>query len=189
MKVFKSLLISLFLAYPFLSTAKVIVSCNKNNRISNITGLCLPNSRGAYTSVSENWHNFIFGLGDSFSDAWEDAEKACLSMITLIDSNDLFQVKHENQEMICSLNECEILDFPDYITDKDIKPLNCHCLNPDPCFVVDSGSFPDKTNYTDLFNAGLNYCSNKAKRLNVTLTVYCSFNPTQLERAINPTQP
>ena len=179
------LLISLFLAYPVLSGAKVLVSCNESVQLeSSISGLCLPDRSGNFTSQSSSWGNFIFGLGNTFGEAWDDAQNACFKLLQTVSANSSGRFSGGPTGSICHLNHCRVLDLPPKMTINDVRPLNCFCLNTNSNCKKEALFLPSDhnqaRNHTDLFNSGLAYCKKIAQESNITggLQVYCTFRKT-----------
>ncbi len=184
MKLFKTVLISLFLAYPFLSVAKTLIACTTTIDQYINTGLCLPNSpTGQFTNKASEWSSkFIFGFGDGFADAWNDAEDSCRKMVTTVMGvNGSFkQSPVSGSVLYCNLQECEDIN-PKKGKSLGEKILHAKCFchrhlkEGKTCVKTNEIEVSSSTNMSGLYQTGLDFCQRVAIEQNDSLTVYCMF--------------
>ncbi len=202
MRIFKPLLISLFLAYPLLSMADVtVVACNQNIKIDSKVGICLPTTRSVlknlfcdsktgcpdddFTNDSNLWSNFIYGRGNSFSEAWDDAQAACKSMITIIDQNGNSVLGQQTEKQICNLQECVAIAPPKGMWKDTMAIGTCVCRQTGysskaqktplsfDCNGKARGTVSGKVNFKELYDAGQEICRQEAIRQQDSFSTYC----------------
>ncbi len=187
MKLFKILLISLFLAYPFLSMADItIVACNQNIKIDSKIGICLPSTvSGRFSTDLSLWNSFIYGKGNSFSEAWDDAQVACKSMITIIDQNDKYVLEQQAEKSICDLQECIVLEE----IRMDTIAGDCFCHQTGYSSKVQKADFDcnekasgpvsvlGKVNFKELYDSGQEICRQEAITQKKSFSTYCLWHP------------
>ena len=173
MKIFKILLISLFLAYyPFLSIATIFVKCKTEIRQSVkkegviSSGICLP----------DGWYNNLIGAGATFSEAWEDARVVCSQMITTIidEHGRAGKTTWPDNTGYCDLTECERVD----LTKVKYDNWGCGCMErrEEPCKIISRWPVPygwQINVFNTLFKSNAQYCIETARALHKPSSVYC----------------
>ncbi len=191
MKVFKSLLIGLFLAYPFLSVATVFVQCR-----SSYTGPSPYKTGGEGVLFTGNctlsgksiWHNELVGFSDSFSEAWDDAVSTCNIILRESYSPDGQKTTaHVPPEYsaICDINECFSVGVDAPIYAPLFSDWLCYCFEVDR-YVENSMplggcqetasivySFFDVTSFGGMHKKAGQFCREKAMEQNKKLSVFC----------------
>ena len=186
------------LAIPFMSSgqqsSRVVVKC-EIERLEYFSNICLPNPTGGVTpgslslggglslsmsSEAEAQSTIIFGTGEDFGEAWEDAQDTCEMTLTTVNHRGKGQrYSPTNRRFDCPFASCESVAPPKGSYSRELTST-CVCIRSslskkhtgNQC--VELGRYTITTrSYSGAYDEALSRCAQTAQEAQDVGHVYC----------------